>query len=541
MPRTLEELHMPEYLAPGVFVEEVSFRSKSIEGVPTSTTGFAGMAHYGPICYPGSPTKTPKAPKSCLPRLVTSFVEFERIYGGLEPLAVGADVASEDARLPYLAHAARAFFDNGGKRLYVARVFAPRALPATPADFDEWGLAARSVPAAGTTATWWARWPGKAGNVRVLTKVLRSKNIAVPSADGTTATVPRARPGMVVEVYDGTQPPPVPIPVGNQPLDEMHLRVARANAMGAIELVGSNGMAQPLLATDVVQLVELVVEVTVSKERFDRYGELAASPLQKRNITRILEKDDPEDEDAVVWLEFDSLAAESAGTAKDFIPAALMLGLQADANELFDRRARRQRGRAGRSGRPRGRSGRCRSAGDRPGGAGRHRRHRDRGGARRRRLRRGARPPGGGPADQPRRAAALPDRDRRRAGGQLDDRDPRFPRHVRLPPTALCTTPGSRSSIPPKGRPRARRRAGCSCRRRVSWRASTRAPTSPAGAQGAGQRGGARPDPFRGNINKPRQEVLNPEGHQRAAFLRRARLPGVGRAHHEARIRNGNT
>ena len=30
---------MPEYLAPGVFVEEVSFRAKSIEGVPTSTTG----------------------------------------------------------------------------------------------------------------------------------------------------------------------------------------------------------------------------------------------------------------------------------------------------------------------------------------------------------------------------------------------------------------------------------------------------------------------------------------------------------------------
>ena len=37
---------MPEYLAPGVFVEEVSFRSKSIEGVPTSTTGFAGMVRY---------------------------------------------------------------------------------------------------------------------------------------------------------------------------------------------------------------------------------------------------------------------------------------------------------------------------------------------------------------------------------------------------------------------------------------------------------------------------------------------------------------
>lgn len=29
---------MPEYLAPGVFLEEVSFRAKAIPGVPTSTT-----------------------------------------------------------------------------------------------------------------------------------------------------------------------------------------------------------------------------------------------------------------------------------------------------------------------------------------------------------------------------------------------------------------------------------------------------------------------------------------------------------------------
>ena len=29
---------MPEYLAPGVYVEETSFRAKSIEGVGTSTT-----------------------------------------------------------------------------------------------------------------------------------------------------------------------------------------------------------------------------------------------------------------------------------------------------------------------------------------------------------------------------------------------------------------------------------------------------------------------------------------------------------------------
>src|SRR5580765_5224716 len=101
---------MPEYLAPGVFVEEVSFRSKSIEGVPTSTTGFVGLAHFGPVQYTGGPLATE-------PRLVTSFIEFERVYGKMEPLQIGGD-----ERLPFLAHAARAFFLNGGRRLYISRV-----------------------------------------------------------------------------------------------------------------------------------------------------------------------------------------------------------------------------------------------------------------------------------------------------------------------------------------------------------------------------------------------------------------------------------
>src|SRR6266576_2341238 len=107
---------MPEYLAPGVYVEEVSFRSKSIEGVPTSTTGFAGLAHYGPAQYPDGPRATE-------PRLVTSYAEFERVYGGLVSFDQGLG-----QRLPYLAHAARAFFLNGGSRLYISRIYnAPAA------------------------------------------------------------------------------------------------------------------------------------------------------------------------------------------------------------------------------------------------------------------------------------------------------------------------------------------------------------------------------------------------------------------------------
>ena len=60
---------MVELLAPGVYTIETSFRARSIQGVGTSTTGFVGMARSGPV---GGP-----------PQLITSFAEFERIYGGL--------------------------------------------------------------------------------------------------------------------------------------------------------------------------------------------------------------------------------------------------------------------------------------------------------------------------------------------------------------------------------------------------------------------------------------------------------------------------
>lgn len=96
---------MPEYLAPGVYVEETSFRSKSIEGVGTSTTAFAGLTRKGPV--------------GGTPELLTSFPDFERIYGGVDYLSGLSDPVN------YLAHAVNAFFDNGGSRLYVSRAFLP--------------------------------------------------------------------------------------------------------------------------------------------------------------------------------------------------------------------------------------------------------------------------------------------------------------------------------------------------------------------------------------------------------------------------------
>jgi phage tail sheath protein FI len=93
---------MPEYLHPGVYIEETSFRGKSIEGVSTSTAGLVGRTNRGPE---GKPT------------LVTSFAEFTRTFGAPFAIAAGAPANPGD----YLGHAVRAFFDNGGKRAYIVR------------------------------------------------------------------------------------------------------------------------------------------------------------------------------------------------------------------------------------------------------------------------------------------------------------------------------------------------------------------------------------------------------------------------------------
>ncbi len=151
---------MPEYLSPGVYVEEVSFRSKSIEGVSTSTCAFVGSTRKGPM------TETPE--------VVTSFGEFERIYGGLENLSFTSGTDDSPNVTNYMAHAVRAFFDNGGKRLYIGRTFTPRT--------DGGGevvttgkAAATIVDNAGNTARFLARDPGSGGNgtVRVFAKKTR--------------------------------------------------------------------------------------------------------------------------------------------------------------------------------------------------------------------------------------------------------------------------------------------------------------------------------------------------------------------------------
>ena len=133
---------MPEYLAPGVYVEEVSFRSKSIEGVSTTTTSFVGPTRYGPLYDP--------------PDILTSLADFQTVYGDRQQLDFGGTLIDN-----YMWQAVRAFFNEGGKRLYVKRIY--RGAGVDDPNVDQKGRAGGAVG----PLTISARHPGEYGNFHV--------------------------------------------------------------------------------------------------------------------------------------------------------------------------------------------------------------------------------------------------------------------------------------------------------------------------------------------------------------------------------------
>jgi phage tail sheath protein FI len=92
---------MPQYLSPGVYVEEVDRGSKPIEGVGTAVAAFVGF--------------TEKGPREA--NLVTSWEQYRTIYGDF----------IEGAFLPTSIYG---YFLNGGTRAYVVRVSPAITVPA---------------------------------------------------------------------------------------------------------------------------------------------------------------------------------------------------------------------------------------------------------------------------------------------------------------------------------------------------------------------------------------------------------------------------
>lgn len=147
---------MPEYLAPGVVIEEVSFRAKSIEGVGTSVAAIVGPTRTGPL--------------RGKPEVATSFADFVRMYGDLEDLDFGGSKV-----LNHTAIAAKAFFDNGGKQLFVVRTVGG----VNGAGADGTGATAAFGRAADASShvTFKSRFPGAQGNYTLELRWRDSENL----------------------------------------------------------------------------------------------------------------------------------------------------------------------------------------------------------------------------------------------------------------------------------------------------------------------------------------------------------------------------
>ncbi len=98
---------MPEYLSPGVYVQEVDSGPRPIEGVGTACAAFVGFAPAGPANQP---------------TLITNWSQYVNTFGSLD------EGGRRNAHMPgaYLSHAVYGYFLNGGGRCYVTRI-APEA------------------------------------------------------------------------------------------------------------------------------------------------------------------------------------------------------------------------------------------------------------------------------------------------------------------------------------------------------------------------------------------------------------------------------
>ena len=154
---------MPSYLAPGVYVEEVSYSAPTIEGVGTTTTAFAGPTLTGPVGgmpfggLPASGSAAANSPAGGVPQLLTSFGDFQNIYGGFADLSLTTSAADPAKNINYMANAVQAFFTNGGSMLYVSRVYANN--PGAAAGTIDPGVAV-SGTASATNVVAAGRFPG---------------------------------------------------------------------------------------------------------------------------------------------------------------------------------------------------------------------------------------------------------------------------------------------------------------------------------------------------------------------------------------------
>ena len=509
---------MPEYLAPGVYVEETSFRAKSIEGVGTSTTAFVGPTRKGPVASATEP-----------PELLTSFVDFERIYGGLADLRFGTADPGTDT-IGFLAHAVRAYFNEGGARLYVARAYTARSV-VDPIAQTAAGLAASAnlATGAGNTLRFVARFHGACGNGVVRVRELEAPAPGAP-AQGAAPVGSLIRTGTAAPFQFW-----VKVDAGFQEI----------NATGNVGAVVAE-LANTLTNPTVLSLSVWTTDGDGAEMVADDLGYSPAHPRYVGDVLRAVPRRRAEQLENMYAIEIAGInafalraALTTAGTGgaeprAETIGGATYLTLRTLGRER--RRCADCRHRCG-DGLERTRL-RARTGYARP-----HRRHQHRRGARlhcifdqyQRRNHAGA--------DRPCRSAPrVSHRRARHAAGQTPGEARDAARRASTRTTRRSTTRGSSSPTRSRGRATRHSHARSRCRRRGSSAASTRATTSSAACtRRRPTRSCAARCASRSTSTSAQQEMLNPLGVNCLRLLSRTRLPRVGRAARLARIPSGST
>lgn len=118
---------MPEYLSPGVYIQEVDSGPRPIQGVGTATVAFVGFAPAGPANRP---------------ELITNWSQYVNKFGSLE------EGGRRNPHVPgaYLSHAVYGYFLNGGGRCYVTRVVGAPSQQGKPLPLQLPSRTSKAVP-----------------------------------------------------------------------------------------------------------------------------------------------------------------------------------------------------------------------------------------------------------------------------------------------------------------------------------------------------------------------------------------------------------
>lgn len=186
------------YLSPGVYVEEVPSGSATLTAGATAIAAFVGFTER-------FPTDDPTDPEGLKPRMISSWSDYERMFGGFVAGAM-------------LPHSVYGWFQNGGSVCYIVRI--PNSVPS-----QEPGM--RALPAADRAL----------GNLLELTSVGPADGMSVavsvntPEDDGGPETAPTfdltvLRNGVPVEVFAGLTSVPGPTNVETATAGSEHVKVS---------------------------------------------------------------------------------------------------------------------------------------------------------------------------------------------------------------------------------------------------------------------------------------------------------------------------